>query len=344
MQLLLVGGAFNADGGRPSGYFGKLAAALANALPGAQVNLVNGGTYDDLAAKVQAVDGVTHLLWFADVPNELPKLLPMLKERYPALVLVASKNNRRGLYDRAALYARMQAARSEWLVEFADSADGRLVASVLSARAAVLLDACASINAVAACLAAEFHRVAALVLPLAKTPYPTTDANSFAARDFARDTEIPLAGHPGAFGVVRKNHVHEGVDLYGEPGEAVRAMEDGVVVARQPFTGAAAGSPWWADTECVLIEGASGALNYGELAVRDDLVPGAAVAAGDVIGHLVTVLLKDKGRPRTMLHLERYVAGTRKPVREWALGAAQPAGLRDPSALLVQAAADAGAA
>jgi len=338
IRFLIVGGTFNAEGGRASGYINKLAAALTAELPLAKVSLVNGGTYEALADEIEAVGAVTHLAWFADVPNDYPKLLPVLKKRYPAMVLVASKNNRKGLYSRDALYARMHAARNELLVEFADGPDGRLVASVLTAGATVALESSPSVEVVASCLAKEFARFRTLVLPLAKTAYVTDDSESFVSRDFSLETEIPVAEHVGAFGKVRKNHIHEGVDLYGHAGDVVHAMEAGVVVARQPFTGVAAGSPWWGDTECVLIEGASGVLNYGEIAALESIVPGARVAAGQPIGQLVTVLLKDKGRPRTMLHLERYVAGTLAPIPEWSLNAGQPACLRDPTALLVQAA------
>jgi murein DD-endopeptidase MepM/ murein hydrolase activator NlpD len=338
IRFLIVGGTFNAEGGRASGYIGKLSTALASALPRAKVSLVNGGTYEALAAEIEAVGAVTHLAWFADVPNDYPKLLPVLKKRYPAMVLVASKNNRKGLYTRDALYARMHAARNELLVEFADGPDGRLVASVLTAGATVALESSSSVETVATCLAREFGRFQSLVLPLAKKAYVTDDSDSFVSRDFGHETEIPVAEHVGAFGKVRRNHIHEGIDLYGQPGDLVYAMESGVVVARQPFTGVAAGSPWWADTECVLIEGASGVLNYGEIKAQGHIVPGARVTEGEAIGQLVTVLLKDKGRPRTMLHLERYVAGTSAPIREWSLNDAQPACLRDPTALLVQAA------
>jgi hypothetical protein len=164
-RLLLVGGVYNHEGGRPSGYFGKLATQVAAAFPQASAVVVNGGTYEQLAAQVAAVPEVTHLLWFADVPNELPKLLPVLKDKHPGMLLVASKNNRKGLYDRAALYARMRAAHSDLLVEFADGTganEGKLVASVLTAQEGVALESASSIEAVAACLAHEFARIAGI--------------------------------------------------------------------------------------------------------------------------------------------------------------------------------------
>lgn len=164
-RLLLVGGVFDTEGGRPSGYFGKLAEALMAALPGVPAEVLNGGSYAKLADTVHAAQGVTHLLWFADVPNELPKLLPAFKERYPQLVLVASKNNRSGRYDRPALFARMAAAGSSLLVEFANGSKaedslGQLVASILTAQRAVVLEASPSVGTVARCLAQEFEQLA----------------------------------------------------------------------------------------------------------------------------------------------------------------------------------------
>lgn len=338
MHIFLVGGTFNLDGGRASGYFGKLAAALTSALPEASIKVLNGGSYASLEQAVNAVSSVTHLLWFADVPNELPKLLPLLKQRYPSMVLVSSKNNRRGLYDRPALYERMRRSRSELLVEFGDGTSGVLVASVLTISGGVVLEQSPHISEVAQEVALQFRRLPSLVFPLDKSSRLSSDSNSFQALDLSIETEIPVQEHVGAFGVQRRHHQHEGVDLYGLPGDPVRAMETGVVVGCFPFTGAAANSPWWADTECLLVEGASGVLNYGEICVREGLRPGVQISAGDVLGHLVQVLRHDKGRPMTMLHLERYATGTTVPLQEWSLGTVQPSILCDPTVLLAQAA------
>lgn len=336
-HFVFVGGTFDLAGGRPSGYFGKLAAAVSAKLPGTQSTLLNGGSYDALAAAVKSLSGVTHLFWFADVPNDLPKLIPTILVNYPGLVLVGSKNNRKMLYDRAALYGRMRQSGSEFLVEFGDGADGRLVGSVLSASGTVVLESSPEIEVVASTLANEFRRLKSLLFPLKKVPVPTFDSNSFTTRDFEQETEIPLGAHVGAFGMKRRNHIHEGVDLYAHAGDEVFAMEDGIVRAVLPFTGKSVGSPWWNETSCVLVEGESGAINYGELCPDEGLVPGANVLAGQRLGQLVTVLTEDKGRPMTMLHLERYAAGTRAPISEWGLGQDQPDCLRNPTVLLMQA-------
>lgn len=336
-RVLMVGGVFDETSGRSSGYFSKLSAALAAVLPGAQCQTLNGGSYALLAQQATKMTGITHLLWFADVPNHLPKLLPSLRALNPGMLLVSSKNNRKGLYDQHALRLRMQAADAELLLEFQDGPAG-LLATLHNVGGESVLERCGVIEQVAAGLAHEFARVASLRFPLDKAVFATEDSMSFAHRNLQAQTEVPLSAHPGAFGVTRKNHTHEGVDLYGEAGDEVRAMESGTVVCRRAFTGPAAGSPWWGATECVLVAGASGVLNYGEITPREGLQPGDCLQAGELVGHLATVLLKDKGRPRTMLHLERYTAGTLEAIAEWPLGIAQPEHLLNPTALLLQAA------
>lgn len=342
MQILCVGGSFKKEGGRPSGYFGKLVKSLAAVLPTVECQVLNGGFYAELAAALDATRQVTHVLWFVDVPNDLPKLLPLLKERYPGLVIVSSKNNRQGLYTREALAERMRRSRSEFLVEFANGTDGKIVGSVLTVQGSVALESSECVDDLALCLVRQFDRLSCLGLPLLKRAYATADSASYPARDFAYETEIPLAPHVGAFGVTRRNHVHEGVDLYGMVGDPVLAMEPGTVVWVAPFTGEAAGSPWWNDTSCVLVQGDSGGLNYGEITVASGIVPGAQVLGGQVLGTLAQVLKEDKGRPMTMLHLERYGSTALEPVKEWSLGTSQPAVLCDPTMLLLHASTNAG--
>ena len=139
------------------------------------------------------------------------------------------------------------------------------------------------------------------------------------------------AGHPGSFGFRRRFDVHTGIDLYCEDASLFRAIEAGTIVAVIPFTGPTAGSPWWNDTDAVLIEGESGVILYGE--VEPIVEVGEVIEPGEVLGTVKTVLLKDKGRPMTMLHLELYVHGTREPIW-WPLDVPQPEGLLDPIVLL----------
>lgn len=171
--------------------------------------------------------------------------------------------------------------------------------------------------------------------PLAMRLIQTSAGDSF--RDMPLGaTGLPLAPHPGAFGVRRKHHTHEGVDLYAPVGTAVLAVEAGTVVRVAPFTGPAAGLAHWHDTQAVFVEGDSGVVVYGE--ISPCVEEGAKVSPGQEVGFVVRVLLNDKGRPMSMLHLELHTAGSRI-APEWLEHDNRPEVLRDPTPFLVAAAA-----
>lgn len=156
-------------------------------------------------------------------------------------------------------------------------------------------------------------------------------------------TGLPLHPHPGSFGVVRTKHVHEGIDLYCPTGTLVSAVEDGIVVSILPFTGtkAFATNPvtgvveplhWWHDTDVVLVEGSSGVVAYGEISALCKV--GDKLIAGEVLGEVLQVLKKDKGRPMSMLHLELHATGTREPTC-WYAENGRPSSLMDPTPYLL---------
>ena len=150
---------------------------------------------------------------------------------------------------------------------------------------------------------------------------------------FGHYPEVLRPPHPGAFGVERRHDIHTGIDLYCEPGQRVGAVEDGEVVEIEIFTGPRAESPWWNETQALLVEGESGVVLYGEIAVREGLQVGDRVLRREDLGTVQTVLKKDKGLPMTMLHFELYEKGTRESVW-WRLGEEQPANLKDPTFFL----------
>jgi murein DD-endopeptidase MepM/ murein hydrolase activator NlpD len=177
------------------------------------------------------------------------------------------------------------------------------------------------------------------LFPFNKMARITEDSNSFESVNYDIETEIPIGNqHVGAFGYVRKNHIHEGVDLYCKEGEDVYAMEEGVVVFIENFTGPNADppSPWWKHTRAVHIEGESGVIVYGEIIEADEITVGAHIKQGNLIGKVTQVLDKDKGRPMIMLHLELYEHGHRGSVT-WNVGETLPVGLKDPTNLLIDA-------
>ncbi len=168
--------------------------------------------------------------------------------------------------------------------------------------------------------------------------YPTNDSESFKYIPEGY-TGLPIHPHPGSFGFVRKNHTHEGVDLYCPEGTPVFAVEDGVVTRIIKFTGehCEPPSPWWHNTWSVMVDGASGIVNYGEIVPT--VKEGMTLRAGDIVGHVKQVLKNDKGRPVSMLHLELYRKGTEEPSSlqcvEWTNDMDKPDNLLDPTPYLM---------
>lgn len=174
--------------------------------------------------------------------------------------------------------------------------------------------------------------------PLPLNLVPTLKTDSFKEFDENLETGLPLGDHPGSFGFRRKHHTHEGVDLYAPEGTVVRAVQDGLVVKVDYFTGPKVGMPWWEETWAVMVEGESGVVVYGEIIPCSDLIgptpTRTEVKAGDPIGTVKRVLVVDKGRPTSMLHLELRKHGT----TDWSgWYAERPENLLDPTAELVHA-------
>lgn len=146
---------------------------------------------------------------------------------------------------------------------------------------------------------------------------------------------IPI---PNRFGARRRFDVHTGLDLFAPVGEPVYACEAGVVINVCTFTGASIGMPWWHETQCVSVKGDSGVILYGEIDPKVQV--GQEVEEGALIGTVLQVLTKDKGRPMSMLHIELYEAeypgkGFEKNVWEvWELDGEKPTRLKNIENLL----------
>lgn len=157
---------------------------------------------------------------------------------------------------------------------------------------------------------------------------------------FPLNNDIPLSSIPAAnrFGARRKFDVHTGVDLFAPEGTPIYACEDGVVIDVCTFTGASIGMPWWNETQCAAIRGVSGVILYGE--ITSYVNTGDKVQEGDLIGTVKQVLIKDKGKPMSMLHIEWYEGeypgkGFEKNVWvAWELDGETPAGLKNIEHLL----------
>jgi murein DD-endopeptidase MepM/ murein hydrolase activator NlpD len=146
------------------------------------------------------------------------------------------------------------------------------------------------------------------------------------------DVEIHLPPPHGRFGARRRYDVHTGIDLYAPVETKVRAVESGMVVAIDYFTGPIVDMPWWNNTKAVLIEGKSGVVCYGEVIERFGLLIGDKIKQGEVIAQVVQVLKEDKGLPMSMLHLELHRDYHRNHIwHPWKLDGEMPEYLLDPT-------------
>jgi len=171
--------------------------------------------------------------------------------------------------------------------------------------------------------------------PLNKKFYGATyDLMSFKNIDISIECQIPIGNHVGSFGVERRFEIHKGVDLYANEGDEVFAVESGVISDIRPFTGEAAGCPWCLDTDAINVEGRSGVVVYGEIAPSANLSVGSVIRAGDLIGTVKRVLRNDKGRPTSMLHMALHRSGVQVN-GVWEIGKDKPAGLLDPTGMLL---------
>lgn len=135
---VFIGGIFNDEGGRPSGYINKLTQELL-AIDSSWV-VFNGGTYEQLVAFIESFDNLIGVLcWFCDVPNDKPKLVNNILTKTPQTKLVISKNNRLGKYTKRELQERIELAKASLLVEFTQN-EGKIISSIHSKSGLTLLE------------------------------------------------------------------------------------------------------------------------------------------------------------------------------------------------------------
>jgi len=124
VRTLIVGGTFDSNGGRPSGYIRKL-------FRDSDGVIINGGDLKSLEDAFQAAQTSAELIfWMPDVDNSLPKYVNQIKAENPTAYLVISKSNIGGKYSTLELIARALDAKANLLVEFTKREDA-IVATVL---------------------------------------------------------------------------------------------------------------------------------------------------------------------------------------------------------------------
>ena len=110
-KILFVGGNWDLNGGKES----KIVNEFAKYLPNATV--YNGGDYKDLNKILESCINYDVVIWWANVPNELPKIRNVKEINYKTM-LVSSKRNVDNQYSFQDLLQRSFALKSNLTIEF----------------------------------------------------------------------------------------------------------------------------------------------------------------------------------------------------------------------------------
>lgn len=124
MKLVLICGDFDDATGRASTYCSHLFRAINGALNDAndtttRLGIINGGNYDELAQNMVSTKlwDADFLIWMPNIANDKEKLVSRIKEINEKVLLVISKNNMEGKYERLALIARALKAKANLMLE-----------------------------------------------------------------------------------------------------------------------------------------------------------------------------------------------------------------------------------
>lgn len=120
--MLIVGGSFDDNGGKPSSLVSKLGEAVMQDDVGFDVKLYNGGHYDLLEALLEESKHFDYVIWWANVPNDKPKIRNVKDVNHRAM-LVTSKRNDNNKYSFAELINRALGSKANLCVQFSKVED-----------------------------------------------------------------------------------------------------------------------------------------------------------------------------------------------------------------------------
>ena len=127
MKILIVGGSFDDNGGRPSSLVDKFYYAFGESFAklgmNADVSRVNGGYFEEVESILQETAYADVVLWWANVPNDKPKIRNV-KEVNPKCMLVTSKRNDNEKYSFGELVNRALGAKANLCIEFSKQDSG----------------------------------------------------------------------------------------------------------------------------------------------------------------------------------------------------------------------------
>ena len=110
-KILYVGGNWNLNGGKESKIVNEFAKYLPN------VTVYNGGDYNNLNKILESCINYDVVIWWANIPNELPKIRNVKDVNYKTM-LVSSKRNVDNKYSFQDLLQRSFALKSNLTIEF----------------------------------------------------------------------------------------------------------------------------------------------------------------------------------------------------------------------------------
>lgn len=113
-KILFVGGTWDLKGGRKSSIVEKFANYLKKA------KVYNGGNYNDLNQILESCINYDIVFWWANVPNDLPKIRNVKEINYKVM-LISSKRNLDNKYSFQDLLERSFALKSNLTIEFTKS-------------------------------------------------------------------------------------------------------------------------------------------------------------------------------------------------------------------------------
>ena len=121
-KLLIVGGTFDHEGGRPSKLIDSIKTEIARS-NWYDITFFNGGLVEDLHKNIlPSVTDYKVVLWFANVPNDEVKLRDV-KAINPKCILVTSKRNDDNKYTFAELISRALSIKANLTIEFSRQED-----------------------------------------------------------------------------------------------------------------------------------------------------------------------------------------------------------------------------
>ena len=114
-KILIVGGTFDDNGGKPSSLVQQVRECIIAS--GYNADVYNGGFYEDVENILELVIYYKYVIWWANVPNDKPKLRNV-KDINSKCILITSKRNDDNKYGFAELINRALEVKANLCVEF----------------------------------------------------------------------------------------------------------------------------------------------------------------------------------------------------------------------------------